>query len=206
MRHISLTLLILLLPGAALSQHHDHAATGMKPATLIPGLGEVHHPVSTANAEAQRFFDQGLALVYGFNHEEAVRSFERASELDPGLAMAHWGVALALGPNINMPMGPEQHKRAYAAIQKALSLASKASERERAYIEALSKRYSSDANADLGKLGLDYKNAMREVMKRYPDDPDAATLYADSIMNLRPWNYWGPDGKPLEGTEEMVAV
>jgi tetratricopeptide (TPR) repeat protein len=206
MKRISLTLIILLMPYAAQAQHHDHAPADAKPATLIAGLGEVHHPVTTSSAQAQRFFDQGLALVYGFNHEEAVRSFKRAAELDPGLAMAHWGVALSLGPNINMPMSPEQHKHAYEAIQRARALASKASEHDRAYIEALSKRYSKDANADLNSLGVAYKNAMREVMNRYPDDPDAATLYADSLMNLRPWEYWTPDGRPAEGTEDMVST
>ncbi|HKY05300.1 MAG TPA: hypothetical protein VJQ56_10445, partial [Blastocatellia bacterium] len=206
MKRISLVLIILSITGAATAQHQHHFPIGEKPATLIEGLGDVHHPVSTKNAEAQKFFDQGLALVYGFNHEEAVRSFARAAELDPNLAMAHWGVALALGPNINMPMGPEQHKRAYESLQKAVALSSKASERERAYIEALSKRYSKDANADLSKLNNDYRNAMREVMRRYPDDLDAATLYAESIMNLRPWQYWSPDGKPNEGTEETVAL
>jgi tetratricopeptide (TPR) repeat protein len=206
MKRLSLFLMILLIPGAALAQHEHHPASGAKPASLIPGLGEVNHPVTTSNAEAQRFFDQGLALVYGFNHEEAVRAFKRAAELDPSLAMAHWGVALALGPNINMPMDAEHHKLAYEAVQKALSLASKASERERAYIEALSKRYSNAPNADVMKLSVAYKDAMKEVMKRYPDDLDAATLYAESLMDLRPWNFWGPDGKPNEGTEEMVAV
>jgi tetratricopeptide (TPR) repeat protein len=206
MKRISLILFILLIPGAALAQHQHHTAESAKPASLIPGLGEVNHPVTTSNAEAQRFFDQGLALAYGFNHEEAVRAFKRAADLDPNLAMAHWGVALALGPNINMPMSPENHKLAYEAVQKAMALASKATERERAYIEALSKRYSNAPNADVMKLSVAYKDAMKEVMKRYPDDLDAATLYAESLMDLRPWDFWTPDGKPNEGTEEMVAV
>jgi tetratricopeptide (TPR) repeat protein len=103
-------------------------------------------------------------------------------------------------------MGPEQHKQAYEALQKAIALAPKSSERERAYIEALSKRYSKDPNADLERLNIDYKNAMKEVMTRYPDDLDAATLYAESLMNLRPWRFWNKDGKPAEGTEEMIAV
>ena len=186
---------------------HQHAPAGdAKPATLVQGLGDVHHPVSTRNAEAQRFFDQGLALTYGFNHEEAVRSFKRAAELDPQLAMAHWGIALALGPNINMDVDAEREKAAYEAVQRALSLASNASEPERAYINALAKRYSNDPKADLKKLSVDYKNAMAEFTRRYPDDLDAATLYAESIMILRPWQFWGSDGKPAEGTEEIVAV
>src|SRR5712691_2094689 len=144
---MKLTLLaftILLLSTNTAAQHAHNSSSDAKPAALIPGLGDVHHPVSTSNPEAQRFFDQGLALVYGFNHDEAVRSFNRAAELDPRLAMAHWGVALALGPNINMPVDAEHEKAAYEAVQKARSLASKASEAERAYINALAKRYSND--------------------------------------------------------------
>lgn len=206
MRYTRLALLLLLSSAPAFSQHHHAPSDGAKPAQLIAGLGELHHPVSTRNAEAQRFFDQGLALVYGFNHEEAIRSFKRAAELDPELAMAHWGVALALGPNINLPIDREREKLAYEAIQKAISLASKAPEEERAYINALAKRYTNDPGADLKKLDVDYRNAMRELVRLYPDDLDAATLYAESIMDLRPWQYWSADGRPAEDTAEIVAV
>ena len=195
---------MLLLPAAIFAQHQHPVET--KPATLMTGLGDVHHPVSTANAEAQRFFDQGLAFIYAFNHEEAVRSFKRAAELDPQLAMAHWGVALALGSNYNLQADAEQQKAAYEAVQQALALSGRAAENERAYIEALAKRYSQDAGADRQKLGVAYKGAMSELVKRYPDDLDAATLYAESMMNLRPWQLWKADGKPAEGTEEIVAV
>jgi len=201
-----LALTILLCTVSTPAQHTHAASTDQKPTTLIPGLGEVHHPVSTRNEEAQRFFDQGLALVYGFNHEEAVRSFKRAGELDPQLAMAHWGVALALGPNINLDIDPDREKAAFESVQKAAGMASKASEAERAYITALAKRYSNDPKADLNKLAVDYKNAMADVYRRFPDDLDAATLYAESIMDLRPWQFWSPDGKPAEGTEEMVSI
>jgi len=198
---------ILLLHSASAQGQHQHAAGGdAKPITLISGLGDVHHPVSTSKPEAQRFFDQGLALVYGFNHDEAVRSFKRAAEIDPELAMAYWGVALALGPNINMDVDAEHEKAAYEAVQKALALASKASEAERAYIDALAKRYSNDPKADLKKLSVDYKNAMADVYRHLPDDLDAATLYAESIMVLRPWQFWTKEGKPAEGTEEIVAT
>lgn len=206
MNRIVLAFTILALSMNTAAQHQHAPANDAKPATLIAGLGDVHRPVSTGNAEAQRFFDQGLALVYGFNHDEAVRSFQRAAELDPQLAMAHWGVALALGPNINMPIDAEHEKAAYEAVQKARSLASRASDAERAYIEALSKRYSNDPKADLKKLDVDYKNAMADLVRRYPDDLDAATLYAESMMDLRPWQFWSSDGKPAEGTEEIVAV
>jgi tetratricopeptide (TPR) repeat protein len=177
-----------------------------KPPALMPGLGQHHHAISTKNAEAQRFFDQGLTLVFAFNHEEAVRAFRRASELDPQSAMAHWGVALALGPCINLDVDPPHEKAAYEAVQKALSLAPGATERERDYIHALAKRYSSDPKADLRKLDAGYASAMRALSKRYPDDLDAATLYAESLMDLHPWKLWSLDGHPTEGTEEILAV
>jgi tetratricopeptide (TPR) repeat protein len=177
-----------------------------KPATLVSGLGSLQHPIATTNPEAQRFFDQGLALVYAFNHGEAVRSFKRAAELDPRLAMAYWGMALALGPNINLDVDPQREKAAYDAVQKARSLAANGPENERAYIEALARRYSLDPKADLKKLASDYKSSMGELVKRYPDDLDAATLYAESAMDLRPWQLWTADGKPAPGTEELVAM
>jgi tetratricopeptide (TPR) repeat protein len=169
-------------------------------------MGNHHHPVSTKNPNAQRFFDQGLSFVFAFNHDEAVRSFKRAAEIDPQLAMAQWGVALALGPNINVDVDPAAEKAAYDAIQKAVKLANEAPEPERAYIHALATRYSDDPKADLKKLAVNYKNAMGELAKRYPDDMDAAVLYAESAMDLRPWKLWTADGKPAEGTEEIVAV
>ena len=206
MKLLLIALTVLLLFTGAFAQHEHHSSSDAKPAALLPGLGDVHHPVSTSSREAQQFFNQGLALVYGFNHDEAVRSFKRAAELDPKLAMAHWGVALALGPNINAPVDAEHEQAAYEALQKARSLAPGASESERAYIEALTKRYSNDPKADFKKLDVDYKNAMADVARRFPDDLDAATLYAESMMDLRPWRFWSSDGKPAEGTEEMVAV
>ncbi len=183
-----------------------HSSNDAKPAVLMSGLGEHHHSVSTKNPEAQRFFDQGLIFIFAFNHDEAVRSFKRAAELDPQLAMAYWGIALALGPNINLQVDPEGEKAAYEGVQKALALSANAPEQERAYIEALAKRYSIDPKADLKKLAVDYKNVMGELVKRYPDDLDAATLYAESMMDLRPWQLWNKDGTPAEGTEEIVAV
>jgi len=178
-----------------------------RPAVLMPGLGQHHHTISTKNPEAQRFFDQGLTLVFGFNHEEAERSFRRAAELDPHSAMAFWGIALALGPCINnVDLDPPHEKAAYEAEQKALSLAPDATERERAYIQALAKRYSPNANVDLRKLDADYANAMQALFESYPDDLDAATLYAESLMDLHPWKQWTLDGRPTEGTEEIIAV
>jgi tetratricopeptide (TPR) repeat protein len=200
-------LFIFLLPITTFSQHQNHStAESEKPATMFAGLSDLHHPVSTTNAEAQKFFNQGLALLFAFNHDEATRSFKQAAKLDSNLAMAYWGIALANGQNYNLGPLPDREKAAYEAIQKALPLATKAPENERDYINALAKRYSPDPKADHQKLSLDYKNAMAELVKKYPDDLDAATLYAESCMNLRPWKLYTQDGKPVEGTEEIVAV
>jgi len=173
---------------------------------LDPGLGPLHHGVSTRNHQAQAYFDQGLKLVFAFNHEAAIKSFQRAAELDPELAMAHWGIALSLGPNINMPMDADAHSAAYGEVQKALALKSRASVAERAYIDALATRYSANADADQEALQIAYKNAMQDLARRYPNDIDAAVLYAESAMDLRPWKWWTPDGKPAEGTLEIVKV
>src|SRR5689334_9773211 len=205
MKRIVLTLAILTLSAPVFGQHTGHDA-GTRPAALMDGYGELHHPVSTRDPEAQRFFDQGMKLVYAFNHEEAVRSFQHAAALDPDCAMAYWGVALALGPNINLDVDAERERLAYDAIQKAVALAPKVTEPERAYIAAMARRYTNDAKADLKKLNAEYRSAMADVARRYPDDPDAATLYAESIMLLNPWQYWSADGKPNDGTLELVAV
>jgi tetratricopeptide (TPR) repeat protein len=177
-----------------------------KPAALIPGMGQHHHSISTKSPEAQRFFDQGLMLVFAFNHEEAARSFRRAAELDPQSAMPYWGVALALGPCINLDVDPPHEKAAYKAVQKAISLSPGVTESERAYIQTLGKRYSADPGVNLRKLDVDYAHAMRELSRRYPDDLDAATLYAESLMDLHPWKLWSLDGHATEGTEEIVGV
>lgn len=206
MKLMLMVVTLLLSVGGAQAQHGQHSSSDAKAAILIPGLGEVIHPVSTSNQQAQQFFNQGLALVYGFNHDEAIRSFKRAVEIDPKLAMAYWGIALALGPNINQPVDAEHEKAAYEAVQMARSLISGATEPERAYIDALATRYTNDPKADLSKLDVAYKNAMAEVARRFPDDMDAATLYAESLMDLRPWQFWSADGKPADGTLEIVAV
>ena len=205
MRHLFLVLL-LLFPVLALGQHSHAPAKAPAPVALASGLGDIHHPVSTSNPEAQKFFDQGLAYIYAFNHEEAVRSFKQATLLDPQLAMGYWGIALSLGSNYNVQADGPSLVQAFSNLQKAIELAPKASEHDRAYIDALAKRYSSDINADQTKLALDYKNAMGALSKRFPDDLDAATLYAESLMNLRPWKLWSHDGKPAEDTLEIVAV
>lgn len=177
-----------------------------KPPVLMPGLGQHHHAISTKKPEAQRFFDQGLTLVFAFNHEEAARAFRRASELDPQSAMTFWGVALSLGPCINLDVDPPHEKAAYEAVQKALLLAPAATQKERDYIHALASRFSPDLQVDLRRLDAEYAKAMRELSNQYPDDLDAATLYAESLMDLHPWKLWSLDGRPTEGTEEILAV
>ena len=197
----------LFLAGGALGYAEEHeAAQAAKSAALFPGLGHLHHPIHTARPEAQRFFDQGLTLVYAFNHEEAARSFERAAELDPRSPMPLWGMALAVGPNYNLDVDPDREKQAYDAIQKALSLSHDAPANERDYCATLATRFSNDPKADLHQLALNYKDAMRDLAARYPDDSDAATLYAESMMDLHAWQLWTLDGKPGEYTEEIVAV
>ncbi|MHC5743268.1 MAG: tetratricopeptide repeat protein [Nostoc sp.] len=205
----------LVAPAAAMADNkplldeklHQHVYAEVKqPYNLISGLGTIHHPVSTSNPQAQEFFDQGLNLIYAFNHDEAVRSFQYAAKLDPHLAIAYWGIALALGPNINSAIDPNRELAAYQAVQQALALSSQASTPERDYITALAKRYSQNADADLYQLAVDYAKAMGNLVKRYPDDLDAATLYAESLMDLHPWQHWTKDGKPQPDTEEIVAV
>ncbi|MGB6676731.1 MAG: hypothetical protein WBE44_08580 [Terriglobales bacterium] len=205
MRSRILVLLVLSSCLSSIAQDHSGHAQA-KPATLMPGLGNAHHPVSTSNPEAQQFFDQGLRLIYDFNHDEAARSFQRAAELDPKLAIAYWGIAEAVGPNYNDPASEDRFKQAHEAIQKAVDLSSNASPSERAYIQAMAKRFPADPKADLKQAAEDYHDAMREVSKKYPDDLDAATLFAESGMNLHSWALWHVDGTPEAGTEEIVAT
>ena len=171
---------------------------------LYTNLGSHHKPISTKIPATQQYFDQGLRFVYGFNHAEAIRSFKRAAELDPTCAMCYWGIALAYGPHVNAPMDSASGVAAYAAVQKALALKSHATAPERAYIEAIAQRYEAVPGSDRTALDKSYSRAMERVVKAHADDLDAATLYAESLMDLRPWNYWQPDGKPYPGTKEIV--
>jgi len=195
--------ILFALPAAAEHQHSSKAATKVP---LFNNLGTHHHAITTRSPSAQRYFDQGLRLIYAFNHDEAVRAFKEAARLDPNCAMAYWGIGLALGPNYNLPLDEERNKAAYAATQKAFKLAPKASAPERAYIAALTKRYSLAPDTDRKALDLAYADAMREVARAYPDDTDAATLFAEAMMDLRPWALWTLDGQPQPGTLEIVAT
>jgi tetratricopeptide (TPR) repeat protein len=168
-------------------------------------MGSHHHPITTGSEEAQRFFDQGLVLAYGFNHAEAVRSFREAQRLDPACAMCYWGEALALGPNINSVMEAEDLLAAWAALTRARALAGGASEREQAYIRALAERYTEEVPEDRSHLDLAYADAMREVAAAYPDDTDAGTLFAEAVMDTTPWDYWQEDGELKPEIEEVLA-
>ena len=173
---------------------------------LYTDLGNHHHEVTTKVPRAQQFFDQGLRLVFGFNHAEAIRAFNEAIRLDPDCAMCYWGKALAYGPHVNAPMDSASGVAAYAAAQNALAHLPRASARERDYIHAVSKRYAVAPAANRAALDSAYARAMGDVVRKYPDDLDAATLYAEALMDLRPWNYWKmPAGEPYPGTPEIVA-
>lgn len=193
---------------AAFAQH-EHAA-GLPPAAteLHPGLGDYHFAITTSNPGAQTYFDHGIRLLYGFNHDEAARYFRRAAELDPQSAMAYWGLALSIGPNYNDTAVDENRARATReAVLNAERRLGNASERERAYVAAIAKRYASDdPNSDWLAFHRAYSGEMRAMAAKYPDDLDAATMFAESLMMLRPWQLWSLAGEPAEGTLELVAV
>jgi hypothetical protein len=211
------SLVSLTIPAWAQHAHHaepgDDRANKADPrlaegqiAPVLEGLGEHHHKITTKSERAQQFFDQGLKLAYGFNHREALRAFKEAARLDPDCAMAYWGWAFVLGPNINLPMQKDAVPQAWEALEMARARRDKASETERAYIDALSRRYAKDPEAERGPLDRAYADAMRELSRRYAEDTDAATLFADALMNVSPWNYWTPDKKPRENTLELLAT
>lgn len=197
-----------LATAQAKSQKNDTQSTVVEGqiAPRLQKLGNHKFPVTTSSTRAQLFINQGLNLTYGFNHAEAARSFREAARLDPECAMAYWGMALVMGPNINMPMPPENELQASEMIQKAISLKKNASTREQAYIDALTKRYSGEEKPNRIALDRAYVQAMGELHKRYPDDLDAATLYAEALMILRPWDYWTRDHKPYPETVETMNV
>jgi tetratricopeptide (TPR) repeat protein len=172
---------------------------------LYKDLGTHHHAISSRVRGAQQYFDQGLRLAYGFNHEEAIRSFTEAARRDPKCAICWWGVAYSHGPNINLPMDSANGVAAWAALQKANAQMLNASAAEQAYIRALAKRYGRDPLANRARLDSAYARAMQDLAKRYPNDQDAVALAAEAQMDLRPWNYWQKDGRPYPGTGELVA-
>ena len=198
-------------PVAPAHKHYDEPkdvpapVPGAPLAPRLQNLGVHTFPVSTKVERAQLFMNQGLNLTYGFNHAEASRAFAEAARLDPTLAMAYWGQALVLGPNINAPMAPEAEPKALEVLQKAIALKGKATARERAYIDALTARYTGKA-ADRAAADRAYADAMRKLTEAYPNDLDARTLYAESLMDLRPWGYWTRDGQPYDETRQITTT
>jgi tetratricopeptide (TPR) repeat protein len=185
---------------------HGQAATTEARPVLYDSLGTYSYRITTASADAQRWFDQGLRLVYAFNHAEAQRAFREAARLDPTCAMCFWGIAMTEGSNYNSPTDAGREKNALAAVRQAQQLAGRARPQERALIAALAKRHSADAGTKRGELDRAYADAMRAAARQFPDDLEAATFFADAMMNLRPWNLWTPDGAPHPGTEELVQT
>jgi len=211
---LPLSLVAFLVPLGAQSpptHRHYHNVASAQPgpggalAPRLQNLGAHTFTVTTKSARAQQFINQGVNLAYGFNHAEAARAFAEAARLDPACAMAYWGHALVLGPNINAAMNPDDEPKARELVQKAATLKGKVTPRERDYIEALSSRYTGNA-ADRQKADRAFADAMRALSKKYPRDLDAATIYAEALMDLRPWNYWTRDGFQQEGIGEAVAA
>lgn len=203
-----LALMATALAGAQMS----HSGMGVRPedigreAPILNGLGNHVFPVSTKNASAQKLVNQGLTLNYAFNHAEAYRSFTHAADWDKDLAMAYWGQALSLGPHINSMMDDANVPKAWDALQKAIKLRDKATPRERAFIDALAKRYGQNPIKDRSALDQGYAEAMRGVAKQFPEDSDALTLCAEALMNLHPWDYWKKDDSAQPWTQEFIDL
>jgi tetratricopeptide (TPR) repeat protein len=199
------TKLLKIVIWLALTVAGFHVLAAKEP--LYDGLGSYSRKITTKSAEAQRYFDQGLGFLQGFNHRAAIRAFQQAAELDPECAMAHWGVALACGPHINsMAVPPPAAELAWTELGLAQKNVGNASLVERALIGALVKRYSNPQPEDRNGLDRAYADAMREVWKKYPKDPDVGAFFAEAMMNLRPWDQWTPDGKPQPGTDEIITT
>jgi tetratricopeptide (TPR) repeat protein len=210
---ISGLVLSLAISSTSLSQVYDPASLNADPATAtspisprLSGLSDYHFKVTTDNEESQYFFDQGMRLVFAFNHSEALRSFKEAARLDPDNAMAYWGWAWSLGRNLNIPMMMNSADQANDAIYRAIALKDKVTERERDYIEVLEARYNDDLSIPRETLDIAYMNAAEKLMNKYPDDLDAAVLYAGAAMNTQPWDYWYLDGNPKGNTEKIISV
>ena len=206
MRTFTLTTLAAVLLLAACGAPTPRSASDAPAPPLFDTFGDLHRDIGSDAPGAQRYFDQGLRLAYGFNHEAAGRAFAEAARLDPDCAICAWGQALVLGPNINLPMAPELAPQAAALARKALSLADNATPADRALIEALALRYRDPAPADRTALDQAYADAMAKVIARFPGDDDAQALYAEALMDLTPWNYWSPAGKPNADTPKILAA
>jgi tetratricopeptide (TPR) repeat protein len=195
------------IPGRLPAEPPKPAVPAALQVSLYQGLGKHTRPVATSNLEAQKFFDQGLNFMYGFNHDEAARAFRRAAELDPDCAMAQWGISLCLGKNYNYPFfPPEKAKAAWNALESARAKAKSESEANRALVEALAARYADPLPTETRPLEEAYAKAMKAVWEKFPKDADIGALYAESLMNLRPWDLWTIDGKPQPETPEILKA
>ena len=209
MKRVLLFLVVAIITSTNISAN-DKVLIGKTQAPLLKGLGDHTHKVSSNIYGVQRYFDQGLIMSFAFNHAEAIRSFIGSQRLDPECAMCFWGEALALGPNINVNsdgkviMSPENRIQAYKAIKKALDLSKKSSEKEQDYIRALSTRYDGNPKTNRDNLDKAYAKAMEELSRKYPDDNDAASLYAEALMNTMPWDYWADNGNPKPDTVKVI--
>ena len=180
-------------------------------APLFDNMGTFAMPITTADADAQKYFNQGMVLAFAFNHAESIRSFKAAQTLDPSCAMCFWGEALATGPNINVTskgkviMSAQERQNAFAALQKAISLSGSVSQQEQGYIKALSARYNGDVDSPREPLDLAWAEAMGKLAAQYPDDMNAASIYAEALMNTMPWNYWSDDGIAKPETSAVIA-
>lgn len=204
-----LLLLVAGISGPAFSQQEADKKADLfegQIAPLLDGMGNHHFETSIDDKRVVRYFDQGIMLSYGFNHAEAERTFRQVAALDPDNPMAWWGIALVLGPNINMPMQPDAVPKAWEAIQKAQELQANATQRERDYISALSRRYAENPPEDRSALDRAYAEAMGKLAEKYPNDLDAWTLYAEALMDLHPWDYWAKGGTPRPWTPRILEV
>src|SRR5215204_6346632 len=189
----------------ALTVASFHVVVAKEP--LYDGLGSYSRKITTKSTEAQRYFDQGLGFLHGFNHRAAIRAFQQAAEIDPECAMAHWGIALACGPHINsMAVPPPAAELAWKELELAQKNEGNASTVEQALIDALAKRYANPQPEDRSGLDRTYADAMREVWRKYPTDPDVGAFFAEAMMDLRPWDQWTAHGEPQPGTDEIIAT
>jgi len=202
MKSSNFLFLVLILLFSWKCRQQQKPAEEVKADGLFPNMGNLNHPVTTRSDAAQKLFNQGFTLLYGFNHEEAVRSFQQALKYDSTLAMSYWGIAFCYGSNYNWPADANALRQAYENITIAKGLSGDASQQEKDYINTLIIRYTTDSTAD----EVSYSNAMKQLSEKYPNDLDARTLYAESMMNLHPWDLYSPDGTPNENTNDIIAA
>src|SRR5262245_26015752 len=204
---IALVAAVVVGPGLLAAEPTKIESPSKSKVIQYAGLGVHTRSVATSSPEAQKYFDQGLAFMYAYNHDEAVRAFQHASELDPQCAMAHWGASLSMGKNYNYPLfPPEKAKAAWKSLELAQAASKNESEANRALIEALAARYADPLPKDTRPLEEAYAKAMKAAAEKFPKDADIGALYAESLMNLRPWDLWTVDGQPQPETAEFLPA